>query len=82
QIVLDIFENGSRASFADLLSRGVPQQITIESRVGSVVTDVNGGDVTVGWVVDDLTDTWATLSIPAALAGHADDIVHSLRLAG
>ncbi|MGZ4792054.1 MAG: hypothetical protein ACXWBO_09320 [Ilumatobacteraceae bacterium] len=82
QIVLDIFENGSRASFADLLSRGVPQPITIESRVGSVVTDVNGGDVTVGWVVDDLTDTWATLSIPAALAGHADDIVHSLRLAG
>jgi hypothetical protein len=81
EIVLDIFEKSSGEEFANLLARGVPQPITIQSRVGSVVTDPAGGDVIVGWTVDDFTGTWATLSIPAALVGQADEIVHSLRLA-
>lgn len=81
QIVLLVIENASGTEFANLLDRGVPQSIGIESQVGSMVTD-DGGDVTVGWKADDLTQARATLSIPAALAEQADDIVHSLRLAG
>ena len=80
QIVLLVIENSARVELANLLARGVPQSTTIESSIGSVVTDA-GGDVTVGWVADELTDTWATLSIPAALASQTDNIVHSLRLA-
>jgi hypothetical protein len=81
QIVLFVIEDSASIEFANLLARSVPQPITIQSRIGSVVTDV-GGDVTVGWMVDDLTGTWATLSIPAALAAQTDDLVHSLKLTG
>jgi hypothetical protein len=81
QIVLLVLENSSGAEFSNLLSRGKPHTIAIQSRVGWMVTDV-GGDTTVGWKADDLTQAWAELSIPAALAGQADDIVHSLRLSG
>ena len=79
QLALLVVENGSGTEFANLLARGKPQTTTIQSRVGSMVTDA-GGDITVGWKADDLTQAWATLSIPAALAGQADDIVHGLRL--
>ena len=81
QIVLLVIENASSVELSNLLDRGVPHSIGIESQVGSMVTD-DGGDVTVGWKADDLTQAWATLSIPPALAAQADDIVHSLRLAG
>jgi hypothetical protein len=81
QIALVVTENASGTELEGLLGRGVPQSTTIQSRVGSQVTD-DGGDVTVGWKVDDLGGAWATLSIPSALAGQTDDIVHSLRLVG
>ncbi|MEY2554226.1 MAG: hypothetical protein QOC57_2086, partial [Ilumatobacteraceae bacterium] len=81
QIVLLVIENSLGTELENLLARGVPQSTTIQSRVGSQVVD-DGGDVTVGWTADDLTGSWATLSIPAALAGQTDDIVHSLRLIG
>ncbi len=81
QIVLLVLENSSGAEFSNLLSRGRPHTIGIQSRVGWMVTDA-GGDTTVGWKADDLTQAWAELTIPAALAGRADDIVHSLRLSG
>ena len=81
QIVLFVIENASSAEFAGLLARGVPQSIAIGSRVGSMVND-GGADVTVGWKAGDLTQAWATLSSPAALAAQADDIVRSLRVPG
>jgi hypothetical protein len=81
QIVLLVIEDSASIEFANLLERNTPQPITIQSRIGFVVTEV-GGDVIVGWTVDDLTGTWATLSIPAALAAQTDNIVHSLKLVG
>ncbi len=81
QIVLLVLEHSSGAEFSNLLSRGKPHTVAIQSRVGWMVTDA-GGDTTVGWKADDLTQAWAELTIPAALVGHADDIVHSLRLSG
>jgi hypothetical protein len=81
QIVLLVLENSSGAEFSNLLSQGMPHTIAIQSRVGWMVTEA-GGDATVGWKADDLTQAWAELTIPAALVGHADDIVHSLRLSG
>ena len=81
QIVLLVIENSSGTEFANLLARGVPRPIAIQSRVGSFVTEA-GGDVSVGWKADELSGAWATLSIPTALAEQADEIVHSLRLSG
>jgi hypothetical protein len=81
QIVLLVVENSSGAEFSNLLSNGKPHTIAIQSRVGWMVTAA-GGDTTVGWKADDLTQAWAELTIPAALMGQADDIVHSLRLSG
>jgi hypothetical protein len=76
-----VLENSSGAEFSNLLSQGKPHTIAIQSRVGWTVTEA-GGDISVGWKADDLTQAWAELTIPAALAGQADDIVHSLRLSG
>ena len=81
QIVLLVIEDSSGAELANLLARGVPRPIGVQSRVGSFVTEASG-DVSVGWKADDLSGAWATLSIPATLAAHADDIVHSLRSSG
>jgi hypothetical protein len=83
QVVLLVIEDSSTVGLSNALAFGQPQRVYVDSRRGwsSSNTTNPTNDITVGWSVSDLTNDWAILTIPAALADQADEIISGIHLA-
>ena len=83
QIVLLVIEDSATVGLSNALAFGKPQRIYVDSRRGwsSTKTTNPTNDVTVSWSVSDLTNDWAMLTIPAALADRANEIISDIHLA-
>ena len=82
QIVLLVIEDSSTAGISNALAFGQPQRVYIDSRRGWSSTNTTNptNDITVSWSVSDLTNDWAMLTVPAALADRANEILSNIHL--